>query len=309
MNEANRNYIVVGAFVLTMLVILILWFVVLSGTTASTDRYYILWDNVMGLKDGTQILYEGYPFGLIDDIEKLDGTDPEGKNYRVNIRVREGWQIPDSAFAETTAPSFLSALVVNIQAGDSESFLEPGSRVAEKESSDLLSAAGDVLVTVTETLESLKPKLQKITDSVSAVLNDENATQITSMLETLNVRISEILSSANAERIESILTNLDRVSSEAANLTVGLKKTKGQIDTVLRRVDKLMEEHSDDLGHSLVDLHASLETVSRHIDAIANNLEDATRDFGEFTGQLRENPSVILRGRGSADDDSGASRQ
>lgn len=308
MNEANRSYIVVGAFVLAMLLVLILWFVVLSGTTASTDRYYILWDNVMGLKDGTQILYEGYPFGLIDDIEKLDGTDPEGKNYRVEILVREGWQIPDSAVAETTAPSFLSALVVNIQAGDSETFLEPGSRVKAKESSDLLAVAGDALAGVTDTLEWVKPELQKITNSVSTVLNDENAAKITEMLETLNARVEEILSPANAERIESILTNLDSVAEDTANLTEGLKRTKGQIDTVLKRVDELMAEHSDDLGHSLTDLHASLETVSRHIDAIANNLENATRDFGEFSGQIRENPSVILRGRESADD-GGATRQ
>ena len=71
---------------------------------------------------------------------------------------------------------------------------------------------------------------------------------------------------------------------------------------MLTTVDTLIDDHKDDVGHSLVDLHASLETVSRHIDAIANNLEGATRNFNEFSGQIREDPSVLLRGR-EADDD------
>ena len=60
MKEANRNYIAVGAFVLSMLAAVVLWFAALSGLAVSTDRYFILWDNVMGLKPGTKILFEGY---------------------------------------------------------------------------------------------------------------------------------------------------------------------------------------------------------------------------------------------------------
>ncbi len=45
--------------------------------------------------------------------------------------------------------------------------------------------------------------------------------------------------------------------------------------------------------------------MSRHIDAIANNLEGATRNLNEFGGQIREDPSVLLRGR-DTDDGAGA---
>ena len=42
--------------------------------------------------------------------------------------------------------------------------------------------------------------------------------------------------------------------------------------------------------------------MSRHIDAIASNLEDTTRNAKEFSEQIRKDPSVILRGRNAADD-------
>jgi len=302
MREANRNYIAVGAFVLAMLAALILWIAVLSGGARSTDRYFILWDNVMGLKPGTQILFEGYQIGLIERIERAPEANSGGPNYRVEIAVEKGWPIPDSAVAETTAPSFLAALVVNIEAGDSKTILEPGSVIRSQEQGDLLGAAGDAMSKVSEVLEFVKPRIEEITDSVSLVLNEENAQQLQSMLHTMNERVEDLLSAENAQRVESILTNLSSVSADVAGLTEGLEVTKAQVDDILATLSRLIDSNSGELGHSLSDLHASLEAVARHIDAIARNLEDTTRNANEFSEQIRKDPSVLVRGREAADD-------
>ena len=104
MKEANKNYTAVGAFVLAMLAVLIAWMTVLSGLTGSTDRYHILWDNVMGLKPGTQIFFEGYRIGVIESIGRSGEANGGGPNYRVDIETEKGWPIPDSAVAKTTNP-------------------------------------------------------------------------------------------------------------------------------------------------------------------------------------------------------------
>ena len=320
MKQANRNYIAVGAFVLSMLAGLLFWIAVLSGVTGSTDRYYILWNKVMGLKPGTQILFEGYQIGLIEDIERIEHDESEGaadaathgaadgtagaehRNYRVEIAVEKGWPIPESAVAETTAPSFLAALVVNIDAGDSKRYLEPGSVIQSREPDDLLGAAGDVMASLTTLLEFVKPRIESITASVNSVLNDENAQRLSAMLQTLNDRIADLLSAENAERVEVILTNLTSVSSDVSEMTAGLQVTKAQIDDVLDQLSVLVDDHQDELGHSIEDLHASLEAVSRHIDSISSNLDDAARNANEFSEQIRRDPSLLLRGREPADD-------
>jgi phospholipid/cholesterol/gamma-HCH transport system substrate-binding protein len=302
MKEANRSYIAVGTFVLTMLVAVVLWFAALSGLAVSTDRYYILWDNVMGLKPGTQILFEGYQIGLIESIERSPEADSGGLNYRVEIEVDKGWPIPESAMAETTAPSFLAALVVNIDAGDSDAILEPGSVIRSMEQGDLLSAAGDAMSKISDVLEFVKPRIEEITNSVGSVLNDENAEQIRSMLQTMNERIEDLLSAENTEHISLILTNLSNVSQDMSDLTNGLQVSKAQVDDILATIDSLIDSNSGDVGQSLADLHASLEAVSRHIDAIASNLEDTTRNAKEFSEQIRKDPSVLVRGRDAADD-------
>jgi phospholipid/cholesterol/gamma-HCH transport system substrate-binding protein len=302
MKEANRNYTAVGAFVLAMLAVLIAWITVLSGVTGSTDRYYMLWDNVMGLKSGTQIFFEGFQIGVVEKIARSDDAGDGDPNYRVDIAIEKGWPIPDSAMAKTTNPSFLAALVVNIDGGDSKTYLAPGSRIPSEEPEDLLSRATGAIASVEETLAFVKPRLDEITRSVSAILSEENARRIEDLLQTVTDRVDDLLSAENAEHITTILTNLGNVSRDVADLTEGLQVTKEQVDQMLGKVDDLIENHSADIGHSLVDLHASLETVSRHIDAIANNLEGTTRNLNEFGGQIREDPSLLLRGRESEDD-------
>jgi len=302
MKEANRNYITVGAFVLSMLTAVVLWFAALSGLAVSTDRYYILWDNVMGLKPGTKILFEGYQIGLLEKIERSPEADSGGPNYRVEIEVEKDWPIPVSAEVETTAPSFLAALVVNIEAGDSDEILAPGSVIRSKEQGDLLAAAGDAMSKISEVLDFMKPKIEEITNSVGLVLSEENAEQIQSMLETMNARVKEILSDENAENIGVILTNLGDVARDMSDVTGGLQTSKAQVDDILATIDGMIDSNSGDIGKSLADLQASLEAVSRHIDAIASNLEDTTRNTKEFSEQIRSDPSVLLRGRDAADD-------
>jgi len=307
MKDANRNYIATGAFVLVMLAVLIAWIAVLSGSTTSTDSYYIKWNNVMGLKPGTQILFEGYQIGLIDSIGKAEGAQTGGKNYRVDIEIEKGWPIPKGSIAQTASPTVLAALIVNIVAGDSTELISPGSEIPGKEQGDLLAAAGDAMSSVSDILEYVKPVLEEIATSVSTILSQENADQIKSLLETLNTRVGEILSAQNAANIENIITNLNQVTVDVSELTVGLKGTKAEVDRVLAAVTTLMDERKGELGHALADLHASLEAVSRHIDSITSNLDQTMRNANEFSLQIRENPGVLLRGR-DVEDDSRASR-
>jgi phospholipid/cholesterol/gamma-HCH transport system substrate-binding protein len=302
MKDANRNYVAVGAFVLSMLAAVVLWFAALSGLAVSSDQYFILWDNVMGLKSGTQILFEGYQIGLIENIERSPEADSGGPNYRVEIEVEKDWPIPVSAEAETTAPSFLAALVVNIDAGDSDEILAPGSVIRSKEQGDLLAAAGDAMSKLSEVLDFMKPRIEEITNSIGLVLSEENAEQIQSMLETMNARVKEILSDENAENIGIILTNLGNVAKDMSDVTGGLQISKAKVDDILATINGLIDSNSGDIGKSLADLQASLEAVSRHIDAIASNLEDTTRNAKEFSEQIRSDPSVLLRGRNAPDD-------
>ena len=41
MRDARRNYFVTGVFVLSMLMVLVLWLALLAGRTGASDRYEV----------------------------------------------------------------------------------------------------------------------------------------------------------------------------------------------------------------------------------------------------------------------------
>ena len=198
MRNDKRNYIVVGAFVIAMLAALILWIALLSGGMRPTDEYYIVYDNVMGLKTGAEILYEGFPVGHIEDIspEERGGR----RAYRVDVSVKRDWPIPEDSVAEITAPGFLSAYVIDIQAGESQTLLEPGSEIQGQEAQAMLSAVNQVADEVLKVIEeSVRPMLASLSEGAPGIV--DNVDQFTAELNKTVDRINAVLAPANVERV------------------------------------------------------------------------------------------------------------
>lgn len=296
MRDDQRNYILVGVFVIAMLAGLLLWLALLSGRTGSTESYYLRFTNVLGLSTGTQIYYSGFPVGLIDSIEAVDDGNPQ--LFKLNVSIKEGWKIPTDSVAAITAASVLSAVVINIGDGEADTYVEPGGQIPSVEPANLMAVVTEAAGAFSAfLLDTLKPQ-------ISTIVSDLNATMD---------QVKLVLSDENTARIATILENLEGVSGEVEELAVGLGGTTRQVDDtllamrdVVEQVNRLLAANESELTHSVVDLHESLEALARHADAIAGNLETTTRNMDEFSQQIREDPGVILRGRSGADDPAGS---
>ncbi len=131
MRDDTRNYLAVGAFVIAMGAALILWIALLSGGTGATDSYSMRYANVTGLDEGTQILYEGYPVGLIEQVSRVpDERDP---HFLVDVSIQRGWRIPDDSVAEIKASGLLGGYLISIREGSSSTYLEPGAMIASRQ--------------------------------------------------------------------------------------------------------------------------------------------------------------------------------
>ena len=115
MRSSGINYLVVGAFVLAMLVGLIVSLAMLTGRTGATDTYYTVYRNVAGIKFGTQILYEGFPIGQVEEVTPM--PEEGGMRFRVDFSVQEGWRIPIDSVAQVAASGLLAAITVILVPG------------------------------------------------------------------------------------------------------------------------------------------------------------------------------------------------
>lgn len=288
MKNDQRNYIVVGVFVIGMIAGLILWIALLSGATGATEIYRTRYDSVLGLSaGGTQVFFNGFQIGKIESIERAE--DGAEKMFVLDLSVKKGWKVPDDSQAEITAAGLLSTNVVNIKRGSSTTYLEPGDEIRSVEAGNLMAELSDTAAGLNQFMKTtLKPQIETIVEGLRGTMDQVNA----------------LLSPQNTGRVTTILGNLEDVSEEVQGLTDGLGSTRekldrtiGKVGNVIDQVDQLIESNKNDLGASVTDLHESLEALSRHIEAIATNLEATTRNMNEFSQQIREDPSVILRRR------------
>lgn len=287
MKDDTRNYIVVGVFVIAMLVALIGWLALVSGRTGATEDYYILYDNVGSLSEGTEILYEGFPVGLIEDIAPVD-VDGR-RRFRVEVSVKRGWLIPDDSVATIYTSGLLSPAVIQIEGGASETGVEPGGQIPSTEATNVLAVVNDLAE------NSIKPLVETLGKSIPEILE-----QLDSFTAELNVtlgRVQDVLKPGNTQRLEQILVKLESTSENVETFTRDLRETQRRVGVVLDRVDELLDEEQGEVGVAAADLQHALESVARHIDAINANLESTTRNMDEFSRQVREDPSVIIRGR------------
>lgn len=316
MKDVRINYVIVGGFVLTMLVALLVVIALLTGRTGSTDTYVTHLNNVQGVKYGTKVTYEGFVVGQVEDIVPLrsDGRT----SFRVVLAVRENWPIPEGSIARVAASGILAAMTVDIKGGASEKMLAPGSQIPGGPAANIFATmnemAGQVAVLNQQGLLPLLANINQRVDSIGSILEKQapdllanlvaissdlavKAPRITADVQKMTGTLStQVLNEQNAARIGQTLANVE-------DLTAGLKDSRHKVDAVLTALDKAVEKNGPTIEASLKDLRYTLQSVARNIDSVTYNLESTSRNFNEFSRQLRENPGVLIGGtKGTRED-------
>jgi phospholipid/cholesterol/gamma-HCH transport system substrate-binding protein len=291
--DPKVDYTLVGGFVLAMLVAGIAFLAILAGRTGATDTYYTYYDAVTGVVPGTQLLYEGYRVGQVEEIQRQ--MDPETKRYRVKLSVKEGWKIPVDSVAAITEPGLLSAITIDIHAGESEEYLDPGGVVRGQDLQSVFTVVGTLAGRVEQLLvEDLQPLVGAIAESTPRILDDVEA--VTSDLSAVSHRLSTLLDRTNVRRVDATIQNLSAAARSIDDLTQSLETSVARIDRMVESVDGLVSDNREDLQQTIEDLRFTLDSVARHVETINANLEATSHNMNEFSRQLRRNPGVLLRG-------------
>ncbi|NOZ11709.1 MAG: MCE family protein [Gammaproteobacteria bacterium] len=121
---------------------------------------------------------------------------------------------------------------------------------------------------------------------------------------------------------EDMLATMATAAADSGELLVSLQKSaKGleqlltgptgkkmgsvinQFDIALVKANKLLENTNDfiqhnrgDLDQAITDLRVTMGVMAKHIDGIAFNLEEASRNLHELTRQVRAKPSLLIHG-------------
>jgi phospholipid/cholesterol/gamma-HCH transport system substrate-binding protein len=291
----NVNYVLVGGVVAIAFVLLMVALALITGRSGVSTSYYAHYHNVTGLRYGAPVFYEGYRIGQVGAIEPE--RDAKGIRYKVELAVRRDWPIPKDSVARLTATGLLADVAIGISEGASKETAAPGSELKGMELADIFSAVNELAAQLTElTRDQIAPLIKNLSqhvDSIASVIDKntpelvEQSKQLLHRLNTASESLDDLLKPENRAATAAILVNVRDLSHD-------LRATQDQLKDVLEQVDSAVRENRPAVRDSIADLRATLAALSARIDSITQHLAIASRNFDEFSHEIRKHPNSLL---------------
>lgn len=299
MKRDATNYAMVGAFVIAMAAVLLLALFQLTGRGKATDTYFADFRNTTGIKSGSVVTFEGHEIGRVGEIG-VDQTS--GRTiYRVALRVQRGWRIPADSKVRRTSSGLLAPMVVDIKTGESGNVLPPGATLAVEDSPSVMDAVADVAGKLSEMTErEFEPLLKRLGDRIDRV-GDTLETALPEVLKESNATLARMnnvtrlleraLRDENQQHLSRALANTQMTTENLLDISQDLKQTRASLDKLLNESNALIDDNGRDLRASVQEIQQAL----RRINGILHQFENTGRNMSEFSREIRENPSSLIR--------------
>lgn len=299
MKRDTTNYAMVGGFVIAMAAALLLALFELTGRGKATDTYFADFRNIAGIKQGTEVTFEGHQIGRVG---KIGVEQTAGKTvFRLALKVQRGWRIPSGSKVRRTSSGLLAPLVVDIEAGRSSTLLPPGATLAAQERPNMMEAIADLATKLSDmTDRQIEPLLERLSERVDRVgstvegalprvLNELNATL--AQMNNASRLLERTLGEENQRHLTRALKNADMTTENILQLSRQLKQTRASLDRLLDQSNALVAANGRDIRASVQQMRQSL----RRIDDILHQFENTGRNMAEFSREIREDPARLIR--------------
>jgi phospholipid/cholesterol/gamma-HCH transport system substrate-binding protein len=295
MKRDSINYVLVGAAVLVAGVLLLVALAMITGRGGATTAYFTHYRNVTGLRYGAPVFYQGYRIGQVGAIVPEHSKD--GTRYQIELDVRRDWPIPKDSVAHLTATGLLADVAVGIGEGKDRAMAAPGAELAGAENADIFSAMNELAGQITQlTRGQISPLIQTLSkrvDSITGAIDKgtpdivEQSRKLLTQLNAASASLNDVLKPDNRAALGAILANTQQMTAQ-------LQETQQKLDDALGQLDGIARENRPGIRDSVADLRAVLEALSGRIDSISQHLQTASRNFDEFSREVRKNPNRIL---------------
>ena len=193
--ETRSNFVLVGSVTLAILVGLLLFVVWLSGLSNKEIRCYDIYfaQAVGGLNRGSNVTFSGVPVGQITQISLL----PQRPEFVwVRIEVDEDTPILQGTTAQIKGVGFTG--VSEIQLAGAVKGARPIEQIGPEGCPVIPSSAGGLGALLNSAPELIE-RIQRLTERLTELLNDENQNAIADILENIEVT-TDVLAHLSAAR-------------------------------------------------------------------------------------------------------------
>ncbi len=297
--EEKVNFVLVGVFVLVLTAALIagvLWLSSGKSYRVSYDIYQTyMKESVAGLSVNAPVRYRGVEIGRVQKIELAPGNVEQ---VRLTLGVEHGVPIKVDTVAVLQVQGLTGIAYVELTGGSRDSPLlqspQGGGYPVIKSQPSLLARLDSAVTTLLDNLNHASANL-------NAVLDENNRRALKSTLADLAV-LSHTLA-ARSGTIDSALADAAHTLKNTAHLSDELP----QLADRLQRSADAFDDMSNKVARAGVSAGATFDSMQQfsastlpEIHELVLELRDLTVSLRRVSEQLEQNPSVLLRGNGTA---------
>ncbi len=293
MNKDNKKYFLVGSFILsTSLILILFWLWFLSSDRQSYNIFMTVFtEPIDGISTNSVVKYNGVEIGKVKAID-LDHSDPHNIIVYLNILQKVPINIDTFASIKPLGITGLSFIDMHLpKDSDNTKNIVPHN----------------------------KPPYPVIrTESSFLTTISDQAQLFTNNIKDISVQLKILLNQKNLQHIDHILNNMDQITTNVANhnkdisnsinsvseILLNLKKTAKGFDNTIMNIDVITNKlvTTTDNTNNLI-LAIKENTLNNFNTVLLPNLnqaiehmDDSSYQLAQLLSLLNHNPSVLIRG-------------
>lgn len=261
--ETDAHYTIIGAFVVSMIAAIAFGIIWLSSgfslTKHSIYRVYME-DSVSGLNIDSPVEYNGVNVGVVKSIQ-LDKDNPHLVDLLLSIKS-------DTPITEGTVATLSTRGITGITFISLKDSSDDLRRLTKQKGQPYpIIKAGPSLFTRLDTaLSNLSENMQKVSVAFEGVFDKENQEALKVTFNSL-AKLTETFAN-NSQKLNTLLENASRAS---------------------RNLEPLLQSTASTMS---VLQNQTLPATYR----LLNNINDAARTLAEISAEVKQNPSILVRG-------------
>jgi phospholipid/cholesterol/gamma-HCH transport system substrate-binding protein len=299
----------VGLFVVIATGLLLATIFALSGTFSRGNlRFKAYFRFAGGVQPGSPVSYAGVKVGRV---EELHISVQRPSEVEITFAVAPHVPVKTDSLVRIVSLSALGESQIDVAAGSAAApRAQDGAVLPSKEPFGIAQLA--------EKLESLSPEIDKFLKQLNArveelqvtiarvndLLNDTNRANVRETLADVRGMVQE-----NRPVVRRSLANIETTTAKFPALVDDLKQAIADAQKSLKNIDAVIAENRPDVRAAVEDLRKTLAAASSavgqmdrtlnynadNIDDILDNIRVTTENLKQFTDQIKQRPSSLIR--------------
>lgn len=273
--ETRANYLLVGAFVIVMTVMLMAFALWLGRAQleSNVQRYEIYFvGSVAGLKKGSTVSYRGISVGSVVHIE----IDPQNfERVLVTVEVSATTPVREDSVARLEVQGIAGVPFISLEGG---TLASPKLEAKEGERYPVIKSAPSRLEELLSGAPELMDRIEALLGSANDLLSPKNREAFSKMLanfETTSAAVAD-KSPEISQAVDNFAKTMDNLREASASVENLVNDLQARTEGLATRADTALDTFNDAAGsvdRELPPLMKDLRQASQSIAAVANQMD------------------------------------